>query len=182
MRPSSRARMKMLGGLVLAGLGVGLGLLGCASPPAESAATDPGREPAADVGSASFALTIGGGFQFDQVTYDISGNGFHRAATLDVSTSATFSTLVSGIPFGAGYTAALTANDVAHKLMSCRGSATFDVASTATVPVTVAMTCHQVHSTTPPPPAVPVPRGAIYGLAALLLTLGATRLRRAPGA
>ena len=156
----------------------GLGLAACEPPPGASAG---GAAPAADanIGSVSFQLTTGGtyAYQFNQVTYDISGNGFHRNATLDISHSASVSTVVSGIPFGAGYALVLTTQDTQNKLTDCRGAATFDVSSATTVPVPVDITCHQV--LTQNPPAVPVPRSAGYLLAGLLCLLGATRVRRA---
>jgi hypothetical protein len=162
--------------LVLVAFG-GLGIASCQSP-LPSDATTTGPAPGGDVGSISFELALGGGFLIDSVSYDLSGNGFHRADTVDVSQSATFSTLVSGIPVGTGYTATLTAQDVAHKLTACTGSTTFAVSSATTVPVSVHMTCQTVKTTTPPPPpSVPVPRSAGYALAALLLVLGASRLR-----
>jgi hypothetical protein len=165
----------MLSGvLLLAGLGVtacepsttsGVGTM--STPPAE-----------ANVGSVSFKLTVAGKYHFNQVTYDLSGNGFHRNATIDVTDSTTFSIVVSGIPFGTGYSLALTANDVAQALTPCQGTATFDVTSPTEVPVAVGMTCQVKLATPPPPPAVPVPRPAIYALGGLLFVLGAARVRR----
>jgi hypothetical protein len=144
----------------------------CQPPP--DATQDPGKPSSgASVGSVSFALTLGGGYQFDQVTYAISGNGLDRTGTVDVTYSAGFSAVVSEIPFGVGYSAALTTQDVGHKLMPCTGRAMFDVASAATVPVAVHMTCHAIVS----PPSVPVPSVAIYTLGALLLALGVARVR-----
>ena len=151
-----------------------LGLAACQSPGGPGAAPASSDSPS-DVGSVSFDLTIGGNYRFSSLSYDISGNGFHRAVTVDVSGSATFSTLVSGIPLGAGYTAALTAQDVSHKLTACAGSASFAVSSATTVPVAVHMICRA--AAPPPPTSVPVPRSAGYALAALLLALGARRLR-----
>ena len=186
-----------------------LGLSACAMPAGTGAnATATGS----DVASVSFELTLGGRYQFDSVSYDISGNGFHRADSVNVSGSSSISMLVSGIPTGGGYVASLTAQDTAGKLTPCTGSATFSVASAAaTVAVPVHMTCSVIQPATgsggagaagtmgeggasgaagtmggagatgaggSTPPAVPVPRFAGYGLAALLIALGVSRLRR----
>jgi hypothetical protein len=160
----------------------GLGLAACEPTPSSAVGDMTSPAANADVGSVSFKLTIGGGassYTFDQVTYDLSGNGFHRNASVDVTNSASFATVIGGIPFGTGYLLALSAEDVAHKLTPCQGSATFDVTTTTTVPVAVDLTCHQTATPPPPPPpAVPVPRAAVCALGALLLVLGATRARR----
>ena len=84
---------------------------------------------------------------------------------------------MSGIPVGTGYNVALTAQDAAHKLTGCTGSAPFDVMAAAVVPVAVKVQCHEAPLTTPPP-SVPVPRGVAYALAAALLALGLVRVRR----
>jgi hypothetical protein len=170
----SKIEQHALIGLFVAGLG-----FAACEPPQPSGGGS--TSATAAVGSVSFKLTIGSGsdsYTFNQVSYDLSGNGFHRDAVVDVSKSTSFSTVVSGIPFGKGYVLALSAQDVAHKLTPCQGSSTFDVTTASTVPVAVDLACHEV-SPAPPPPAVPVPRPAIYALAALLLVLGATRVRRA---
>jgi hypothetical protein len=159
---------------VLAGVLL-LGVTACESAPTSGVGTTNAPPAEASVGSVSFRLTVAGKYHFNQVTYDVSGNGFHRDATLVVTDSTTFSTVVSGIPFGTGYTLALTADDVAQELTPCQGTATFDVTSPTEVPVAVDMTCREKLVT---PPAVPVPRPAIYALAALLFALGAARVRR----
>ena len=161
--------------LLVGGLAVG------ACGRAKDAVTAPGPE----VGSVSLELTLNGGFRFDQVSYDISANGFHRAASVSVADSTTVATLVGGIPFGTGYMVTLTAQEVTGKLTGCQGAAAFDVQSSATVPVPVHMSCREVAGPPPPPPpppppSVPVPRAAIGALAAILLALGAARVRHAP--
>jgi hypothetical protein len=164
----------------LAGLFVaGLCLAACepAVPPASGGVTGPGT--GSNIGAVSFKLSVGSGansYTFDQVTYDLSGNGFHRNAVVDVTNSTSFATVISGIPFGTGYLLTLSAQDVAHDLTPCQGSSTFDVTTASTVPVAVDLTCHQATTTTNPPP-VPVPRPAVYAFGALLLVLGATRVR-----
>src|SRR5262249_41684772 len=94
--------------------------------------TDPGAGASpggSEVASVAFELPLGGKFQLNSLSYDISGNGFHRSATVNIAGSSTVSTLVAGVPFGTGYSATLTAQDTAGKLTPCTGSATFNVMS-----------------------------------------------------
>jgi hypothetical protein len=157
-----------------------LALAACQPPPSMSTSTPPGAG-GTEVGTVSFELTLGGGYTIASVTYDISGNGFHSSADVSVANSATFRTIVGGIPFGTGYTAKLTVQDTDHRLLPCQGSSSFDVTSAGTTPVVVHLACKPVPTTTPPPPAVPVPRAATWALGALLLALGGRRVRRAVG-
>jgi hypothetical protein len=155
---------------------------GCADPPEETPGVPgSGSVPVApgepgDVGSISMALTVGGGVQINQISYAISGNGFQKAGTIDVSASTTVTTTIGGIPVGVGYQVQLTAQDVAHKLLGCAGAATFDVLGAATVPVPVHLTCHEAPRA--PAAAVPVPGWARAAMAGLLLGLGLVVLRR----
>lgn len=170
---TTKAHRALLWGTLVAG---GVGLVACQPPPGPNAAPA-AATPAADanIGSVSLELTVAGTYQFNQMSYEISGNGFDKAATVDVTNSSTFSTVVSGVPFGTGYTGTLKAKDVGVKLMTCQGSATFDVTAAATTSVPIHMTCHETVN----PPSVPVPRPAVYALGGLLLALGALRVRRA---
>lgn len=153
-----------------------LGFAAC-QPAPDAPAADPGASVPGDVGSVSFELTLAGGFQFSQVSYDISGNGYHKAADVGVASSSTFSTVVSGIPLGVGYTAKLTAQDTAHHLTPCTGASTFDVTSGAVVSVPVHLTCRVLP---PVVTSVPVARDATFALGLFLLALGAARARRGP--
>jgi hypothetical protein len=165
-----------LAGPVLAGLAL---LAGCASTPNEPAApASQGPDPS--VGSFSMDLTLGGGYKFSQIGYDVSGNGFHKTGTVDVAASTTVSTVVGGIPLGTGYKLQLTAQDTAHKLTPCVGSATFSITGGGTIAVPVHLTCHEAPpaSTT----AVPVPRWATAVLGGLLFGLGIAGARRRPRA
>ena len=156
-----------------AGLLLGMLLLvGCEGGTGPSEST---KDP--EVGSVSLSLTLGGGYQFSQVLYDISGNGFHKADAINVATSTSISTIVGGIPFGSNYLLKLTAQDTDHKLTPCQGMASFTVSSAATVPVPVHLTCREVVA--PPPAAVPVPLWASFLLGAFLLGAGAFSVRRA---
>ena len=153
-----------------------LGFAAC-QPTPDAPATGPAASSPGDVGSVSFELTLAGGFQLNQVSYDISGNGFHKAADVNVASSSTFSTVVSGIPSGVGYTAKLSAQDTAHRLTPCTGAATFDVTGGQVVNVPVHLTC----SVLPPVvTSVPIPWSASLALGLSLLALGAGRVRRGP--
>lgn len=148
-----------------------------ACEPAPGVAPGGSATPGPAVGSIALELTTSGGLRFAEVSYDIHGNGFHRAATFDVANSTTISAIVGGIPVGTGYGVRLTAQDVAHQLTGCQGEATFDVASATTVAVPVHVTCRAAAVEPPPPPSVPVPRPAVAALAGLLLALGSRRAR-----
>jgi hypothetical protein len=175
------------GSVLLASLLAGVvSLAGCEGPP-DGASENPngpatvpgGPGPAAngDVGSFTFSLTLGGGFRINQVSYDVSGNGFHKAGTVDVSGSTSLSSVVTGIPLGTGYALQLTAQDTANKLMGCAGSTTFDLPNPTTVQVPVHMTCREVPAA-PPVTSVPLPPWARLAIAAMLLACGAAMFRR----
>jgi hypothetical protein len=170
-----------IGGLVAALLL----LAGCEGLPDGAAApVDPNGTPVApgtpaadgDVGSFSMNLTLGGALQINEVSYDLSGNGFHKTGSLNVAGSSSLSVVIGPIPVGTGYVVQLTAQDAAHKLTGCAGSASFDIRSATTTQVPVHLTCHEVPA--PAPAAVPVPRWATFMITALLLSLGAAALRR----
>jgi hypothetical protein len=149
-----------------------LGLLcllaaGCVGSPAASPPAPP-SETNEELGSFTVALTVGSGYRFNTATYELSGNGFQKTGSIDVTSSTQVATVVGGIPFGAGYLLKLTAQDLDRKLTPCTGTATFDVTGAVTVPVPVRLTCHELPATQ----AVPVPRWAIVPLGGLLLALG----------
>jgi hypothetical protein len=159
---------------------IALLLAGCEGAGADTvsdpgATVMPGTAGGGDVGSISAQLTLGGGFRFSDVGYDISGNGFHRTGSINVAASTTVSFVIAAIPLGTGYTLQLTAHDVDHKLASCAGAAPFDLRSAQVVDVPVRLSCHEL---APAAQAVPVPRwaGALAG--ALLLVIGARAARR----
>src|SRR5262245_40734700 len=145
-----------------------LALGGCTQP-AESDGADSvpiggGPGGGEQVGTIAMQLTLAPGFRFDHIDYEISGNGFHRASTIDVGTSSTISTIVGGIPFGRGYVAQLSGQDVDHRLVPCTGSASFDITSSATMPVPVHLACHEAPNVVAQ--QVPIPRSAGFALAA----------------
>ena len=157
-----------------------LALAACQQPLDGSTAADDsvssGSSTSGDVGSVSLALTLGGGYQIGAVTYEIRGNGVLRSANVPVANSTTFSAVVGSIPFGTGYTARLTVQDLEQKLLPCEGSAVFNVTSASTVPVAIHLACKTAPAVIAPA-AVPVPRWVALALAALLLVFGWTRVR-----
>ena len=92
-------------------------------------------------------LDLAPGVTTNSVAYTIVGpNGFTLTGTIDVSNSATVSTVIGGIPAGTGYSIATTTTSSDGSL-SCAGSASFNVAPRTTTPVTVHLTCHEaVHT------------------------------------
>lgn len=159
------------------------GLAACAGPdaadPGDPGGTpiDPGAPGDTGVGSFSMQLTLAGGFRFDEVSYDVSGNGFHKTGTINVSASSEVSVIVGGVPFGAGYTLQLTARDIDRKLMPCTGTTTFDIPTATIVAVPIHLSCHEAPRL-PVATAVPVPRWAALMVAALLLAFGMQAVRR----
>lgn len=96
-----------------------------------------------DVGSVGLALTLGSGQSVAAATYTVSGpNGFTKSATIDVSHSTTISTVIGGLPAGAGYSISIVATTTDGATM-CSGSASFTVTAHATTAVTVHLTCHE---------------------------------------
>jgi hypothetical protein len=162
--------VKVVRGLRVFALVGAAALAGCQLPPATGEATPPPAS-SVQVGSIALRLSLGDTYEFATLSYDISGNGFHATADVDVRNSRTFTATVGNIPFGRGYEVRLTARETSGKLEPCSGTATFDVTTANPVPVTVGLTCREVA-----PPAVPVPPGAIAALAVLLGALGAGRI------
>jgi hypothetical protein len=140
--------------------------------PARPSEGSAGPSQASDVGSIAMSLSLGGGFRVDTVSYDVSGNGYHKADSIPVDRSTTISAIATGIPFGRNYRLQITAQDAARRLTPCVGAASFDVASAVPVSVPVHLTCREV------PVSVPVPRTASLFIAALLLALGTRFLGR----
>ena len=128
----NRRRTARAGSLFGGGLLAGLLLLGSCERPPDKTAPGPGAGAGAPhTGSVTMSLPLRGGSRFGQVGYDVSGNGFHKADSVDTAASTTVSTVIGGIPFGTGYLLKLTAQDADHRLTPCVGSASFDIASRA---------------------------------------------------
>jgi hypothetical protein len=88
-----------------------------------------------------------GSLKLDSVAYDISGNGFRQAGTLDVSNSTRVTAVIGGIPEGSGYTIRLSAAASNDPTAICTGSATFDVVSDAVTDAPVHLQCRLAPST-----------------------------------
>ena len=109
-------------------------------------AEDASRAPRAGVASESvggigLALTPVAGVTLNTFSYTIVGpNTFSRNGTVDISHSASLSTVVGGLPVGSGYTVTIssTATDATT---TCNGSAAFSVSAGATSPVVVHLQC-----------------------------------------
>jgi hypothetical protein len=159
--------------LLVAGFAVSLTACDGAQDPAGLATTT--MPPAEEVGSISFALTLGGSIQLNTVDYVIAGpNNFMKAGSLDISHAATVSGIIPGLPAGVGYALTLTATDAGHQLTGCQGAATFNVAAAATTPVPIHMTCREA----PTAPGVPLSPAAMLALAIVLAATGCAALRR----
>jgi uncharacterized repeat protein (TIGR04052 family) len=93
-----------------------------------------------DVGSLDLALSAGG-TEITSISYTITGNGFTKQGSIPTTSSGkTFSSLITGIPGGMGYSITLTAKDATGNLM-CKGNATFNVTAGQTTSVTVKLQC-----------------------------------------
>jgi hypothetical protein len=145
--------------------------------PSELSTTETPPTSGSDLGSVALQLTIPGGLEFDQISYDISGNGFHQAGTANVGAGTTFSLTVGGIPAGTGYLLKLTAPNPSSRVTGCAGSSTFAITGSQTTTLPVHMTC-ELAAAVVPPASVPVPRTATYALSALLAAAGLLALRR----
>jgi len=123
-----------LGQVPLIWLAVAAGgpLAGCASDRIDR--TVPGDHE--QTGTIGLSLTAAPGVTLGPVAYSISGNGFTKAGTIDVSGAPTISGTIGGIPAGKGYTITLTATSVEGDT-TFTGSATFDVTAGGKSSVTV---------------------------------------------
>lgn len=113
----------------LLALGASASLQSCASAPLDPA----GEE---NAGSLGFNLEAAPGITLNSVTYTITGNGFTKTGTIDVSGAPTISATIGGIPAGSGYTITLTATSTDGQ-SSFTGSATFNVVAGKTTSVTI---------------------------------------------
>jgi len=113
---------------------------------ASCSAGDANRNPEAAaeaVGHVGLALTPVAGLTLNAFSYTIVGPGaFTRSGTVDVSHSATLSTLVGGLPVGSGYTVTVSATS-ADATTTCGGSASFSVAAGTTTQAVVHLQCRR---------------------------------------
>jgi hypothetical protein len=86
-------------------------------------------------GSVGVHLDVAPGVTLDAVTYSITGNGFSKTGSIDVSGAPEISGTIGGVPAGTGYTITLTATSTNDATFT--GSATFDVTAGGTSSVTI---------------------------------------------
>lgn len=103
--------------------------LGCSS-------VSPISQSEEDVGSLGLNLEVAPGVTITGVVYTVSGNGFEKSGTIDVSNSPSIGGTIGGIPKGSGYVITLTATSDEDDTVFT-GSAQFDVRSGETSSVTV---------------------------------------------
>jgi arylsulfatase A-like enzyme len=110
-------------------LGAGVPAMGCSSDPLVNGSDE-------EVGSLGFNLDVAEGVTLNSVTYTISGNGFTKTGTIDVSGSPAINGTIGGIPAGNGYTITLSATSADGKT-TFTGSATFNVTAGGKTSVTI---------------------------------------------
>jgi arylsulfatase A-like enzyme len=113
----------------LLALGASAPLQSCASEPLDSGSSE-------QVGSLGVNLEVAPGVTLNAVSYSITGNGFSKSGSIDVSGSSTISGTIGGIPAGNGYTLTLTATS-ADGRTTFTGSANFNVTAGKTTAVTI---------------------------------------------
>jgi len=118
--------------LSLTMLGVGASFSGCANEASD------GGDDGEQVGSLGLDLNVAPGVTINAVTYTISGNGFSKTGSIDVSGAPTINATIGGIPVGAGYTITLTATSTQGN-STFTGSAQFDIVAGGTASVTVSL-------------------------------------------
>ncbi|HEY0870988.1 MAG TPA: hypothetical protein VGD55_11365 [Acidothermaceae bacterium] len=114
-------------------------VVGCSEQPPTAAVT-------AGVGSIDVAV-VQGGVTLSSVSYSITGpSGFSQMGAINVSASATISTLIGGIPAASGYALRLTST-ATDGTTTCGGSASFNVTAGSVSTVSVTLDCHQAART-----------------------------------
>ncbi|MFT3927019.1 MAG: sulfatase-like hydrolase/transferase [Myxococcales bacterium] len=117
----------------LATAGAANSLAGCASEPSSD-----GSEDGEQVGSLDLNLDVAPGVTINTVNYSITGNGFTKSGTINVSGAPTISANIGGIPAGTGYSITLTASSTQGNA-SFTGSASFDVSAGGIASVKVSL-------------------------------------------
>jgi len=85
---------------------------------------------------------VTGGVTIAQIGYTIVGpKGYRASDSIDAQNSTTISSLIGGIPAGAGYTITLSTIDVFNPAIICSGSAAFDIVAGMTSSAQVHITC-----------------------------------------
>jgi arylsulfatase A-like enzyme len=120
-------------GVVPMVLSLGLGsLLACSSQPLDDASAGDAERG----GSLGVNLEVAPGVTLKSVKYTLSGNGFSKTGSIDVSGAPTISGTIGGIPAGKGYTLTLSATST-DDATSFSGSAKLDVTAGKTTSVTI---------------------------------------------
>ena len=129
-------RISIVNSILLGSLVATWALGGCSS--AEAPGSSESSEQSGTVG---LELELGAGVAIDSVSYTVVGpNSFSKTGTINVKDSLKVSAIISGLPFGAGYSLALTGKTTDGQ-GTCAGSASFDIDSATTKEVTVHLTC-----------------------------------------
>jgi phospholipase C len=122
--------------------------IGCSSPGATgTGAPEPvtGQPSVDKVGSVGMQLTLPGGEQINSVNWTVTGpNGAStvvKTGTVSVGSSTAISFLIGGIPAGSNYSIFLTGTST-DGTATCAGTATFNVTTSATTNVAVALACN----------------------------------------
>src|SRR5262245_52319839 len=106
-------------------------LPGCGAP-------EPGGDAEVDEsGSIGLELELAEDVSVHTLSYEITGNGFQKSGTLDVSKSRKVRAVIGGIPAGQGYTIALSGEDAEGLGIACTGSAPFNVTARTTTKTTI---------------------------------------------
>jgi hypothetical protein len=130
--------------LVIPVTGALLAAAACSGPNPSSSESAPSDTDGASIG---LSLDLASGVTIDSATYTITGpGGFTRSATIDLSTSTALSVVIGGIPAGTGYSISVATTST-DGLVSCAGSASFNVTAHTTTAVTVHLSCHEAPRT-----------------------------------
>lgn len=121
---------------VMVALAAVLSASGC-----EGAIGDVPQATSGEFGDVGLALRVVDGIRLNAIEYEIVGSGARIAGVLDVSHSASFSGLITGVPVGTGYRLSLRATAADNREVSCAGSALFDVLRDTTTAATVQLRC-----------------------------------------
>jgi lamin tail-like protein len=126
------------------GLALGVSVFGLSACSSSTDVTDFSLEPAEDMGSLGLELALSPEVELASVAWQVTGNGFSKAGSADVSDSESVSLLIGGIPAGNGFTMTLSGSAAGF---GCTGSATFDVRAGETTRVALTLRCRPPRST-----------------------------------
>jgi hypothetical protein len=110
-------------------------LLACGADPGT------GEQEMETAGSVGLELELAPGVELNSISYAITGNGFNKSGSIDVADSTRVRAVIGGIPVGNAFTIRLTAGGAPNPGLSCEGSASFDIAASATTTAAVTLRC-----------------------------------------